>query len=61
MRAYENTKVYNAGGYLVESGVKVVIMEDRVTIGGTTHPIAELTIDHDKRTIESQNGWSVAF
>jgi hypothetical protein len=41
--------------------VQVVICDDRVMIGDSTYPIAEVTIDREKRTIESPNGWTVTY
>ena len=61
MQTHEKAKCYDAQGTLTQSGVTVVILDDRVMIGAATYPIDDVTIDQDARTITSPNGWSVNY
>jgi len=61
MQIYKKAKCYDAQGFLTRSGAKVVIHDDRVMIGDSTYPIADVTIDATKRTIVSPDGWEVAY
>lgn len=57
----DSAKVYDANGVLEQSGVTVVIAADWVCVGAGTYPRHDLTIDVDKRTIASPNGWEVEY
>ena len=61
MQIYKKAKCYDAHGFLTRSGAEVVIHDDRVMIGDSTYPIADVTIDATKRTIVSPDGWSAEY
>ena len=54
-------KVYDKGGYLVKSNVKVTIMLNCILIGRTTYPIDDVTINKKERTITGCAGWYVQY
>jgi len=61
MQIYKKAKCYDAQGLLTRSGTEVVIHDDRVMIGDSTYPIADVKINSADRTITSPDGWEVAY
>ncbi len=49
--------IYNANGYVQQSGIKVRDLGDTISIGATEHNKSDLSITPD--TIESVHGWMV--